>query len=203
MKSGNKFGTVKLNSKERDNLFLHFEYDKRNRSLSSIIRIPKEFVPKPKPKPPLFCPSPMLLNHSKNNLPKAKKVKQMTKENELAISFDEDDLNEKENNTSTSSKPEKSQNEDNINDMRCIMNRIRSNTVITTKDDYSLLNSKQLLKEYGNIATGDWICNINKRKDKFELQHKKSFCYWSMQKERAASILGFLEFTAKEKVSCL
>ena len=87
--------------------------------------------------------------------------------------------------------------------MRCIMNRIRSNTVITTKDDYSLLNSKQLLKEYCNIATGDWICNINKRKDKFELQHKKSFCYWSMQKERAASILGFLEFTSKEKVSCL
>ena len=83
MKSGNKFGTVKLNSKERDNLFLHFEYDKRNRSLSSIIRIPKEFVPKPKPKPPLFCPSPMLLNHSKNNLPKAKKVKQMKKKTTL------------------------------------------------------------------------------------------------------------------------
>lgn len=195
--TGQRFGTGKLTEKDRNNIFLHYEYDKRNRSLSSIIRIPKEFVPKLKPKRSYMCPSPIRLNLSTNFLPKEKKVQQMTKESELALSFDEDDLNEKETNETDDSKKD---NEDDMNCMRIIMTRIRSNTINTTKDDGTLLNSKNLLKEYGNIATSNWITKMNMNKGT-KMEHKKSICFWSMQKERASSILGFLEISSKESES--
>ena len=196
LNTGKRFGTGKLTEKDRNNIFLHYEYDKRNRSLSSIIRIPKEFVPKLKPKRSYMCPSPIRLNLSTNFLPKEKKVQQMTKDSELALSFDEDDLNEKETNET------ESDNEDGMSCMGIIMTRIRSNTINSTKDDGTLLNSKNLLKEYGNIATSNWITKMNMNKGtKDRMEHKKSICFWSMQKERASSILGFLEISSKESES--
>lgn len=199
LSTGQRFGTGKLTEKDRNNIFLHYEYDTRNRSLSSIIRIPKEFVPKLKPKRSCMCPSPIHLNLSTNYLPKEKKVQQMTKDSELALSFDEDDLNEKETNETDDSKKD---NEDDMNGMRIIMTRIRSNTINSTKDDGTLLKSKNLLKEYSNIATSNWITKMNMNKGKNDrMEHKKSICFWSMQKERASSILGFLEMSSKESES--
>ena len=158
-------------SRERPSFLVEALSETRNRSLSLII--PDNFVPKLKPKESTKCPSPVTLT----SLDK-KFLTNQTASSQLSMSFegDESTLNLEEAQQEKSPK-------------------------FISKDDTFFCNIDNLLKDYCAGSNG------SKGKSKrlksvsglyFTNRKSLSLKFWSMEKERTGSILGFLESTVEE-----
>ena len=144
----------------------------RNRSVSLKIKIPKEFIPKLKPKKNTIIPSPIVLSSLNLNY-----FSNINLVSNYSLSFD---------------------NNDPCKEMRKEMEgRIRSKTQCRCKDDTVILNTDKLLREYVNLSRKK-IYNHNSCDN---IIKRGSLEFWSLEREKDSSILGYLESAAsKEKL---
>ena len=166
--------SLSFDSTTRLSLLENMQHELHNRSLSLVI--PDNFVPKLKPKKNNKCPSPVVLT-TLTSVSK-KYLSYQTIPTQLSLSFDGDE--------STLNLDDELQN-----------NSLR----LSSKDDSFYCNIDNLLKDYSvhnNKQKGK-----NKRINSANISNCKkrkslSLEFWSMEKERTSSILGFLEKTVEE-----
>lgn len=144
----------------------------RNRSVSLKIKIPKEFIPRLKPKRNTIIPSPVFLPSLKLSY-----FSNINLVSNYSLSFD---------------------NNDPCREMRKEMEgRIRSKTQCRYKDDTVILSTDKLLREYVNLSRK----NIYNHKSCDNTIKRVSLEFWSLEREKDSSILGYLESAAsKEKI---
>ena len=129
----------------------------RNRSISLTIKIPKEFIPRLKPKKGTTIPSPITLSSLKVNY-----FSNINLSSKYSLSFDKNDPSQ---------------------GMQLEMEgRIRSKTQSRFKDDTVILSTDKLLKEYVNISNNN-----------IKVEGRRSLEFWSLQRKRDSSILGYIE----------
>ena len=146
--------------KRLDNMNSSFEEDittSRNRSISLTIKIPKEFIPRLKPKKSTIIPSPITLSSLKVNY-----FSNINLSSNYSLSFDKNDPSQEMNLE--------------------MEGRIRSKTQSRFKDDTVILSTDKLLKEYVNISNNN-----------IKVEGRRSLEFWSLQRKRDSSILGYIE----------
>ena len=146
--------------KRLDNMNSSFEEDittSRYRSISLTIKIPKEFIPRLKPKKSTIIPSPITLSSLKVNY-----FSNINLSSNYSLSFDKNDPSQ---------------------EMKLEMEgRIRSKTQSRFKDDTVILSTDKLLKEYVNLSNNN-----------IKVEERRSLEFWSLQRKRDSSILGYIE----------
>ena len=166
--------SLSFDSSTRLLLLENMQHEQHNRSLS--LAIPDNFVPKLKPKKNYKCPSPVALTTLTSM--RKKYLSYQTIPTQLSLSFDGD--------------------ESTLN----LDDELQNNTLrLSSKDDSFYCNIDNLLKDYS--VHNNKQKSKNKRINSANISNCKkrnslSFEFWSMEKERTSSILGFLEKTVEE-----